>query len=72
LDEKNFIQHRSYGRTFVYTPNISREEYSKQSLRRLVSDYFDGSSRQLVSFLVKENDLSLKELNSLLDQLEEE
>ncbi len=72
LDEKGFIDHRAYGRTFVYTPAVSRDDYSKQSLRRLVSDYFGGSARQLVSFLVEENDLSLAELSTLIDQLGDE
>ena len=72
LDKKGFITHKAYGRTFVYTPAVSQQDYRKQSLHTLVSDYFNGSSSQLVSFLVKENDLSLNDLNSLLDQLEEE
>ncbi len=72
LDEKGFVDHRSYGRTFVYTPKVTRDDYSKQSLRKLVSDYFGGSSSRLVSFLVKENDLSLNELHHLIDQLGDE
>ena len=72
LDEKGFVEHRAYGRTFVYTPKVTRDDYSKQSLRRLVSDYFGGSTRKLVSFLVAENDLRLQELSQLLDQLGDE
>ncbi|NBC07139.1 MAG: BlaI/MecI/CopY family transcriptional regulator, partial [Bacteroidetes bacterium] len=39
---------------------------------KLVRDYFGGSMNRLVSFLVKEEDLSLNELNELVDHLEEE
>ena len=72
LDDKGFLSHRTYGRTFVYTPNISKGEYSRQSLRTLLSDYFGGSARRMVSFLVDKNDLSLEELTDLTRELEEE
>ncbi len=70
LGEKGFITHKAYGRTFVYRPQVSKEDYSKQSIRNLVSDYFGGSANRLVSFLLKERDLNLDDLNDLIDQLE--
>ena len=72
LDERGFVNHREYGRTFVYTPAVSREEYGRQRLRRLVSNFFGGSGSAAVSYLVKDDNLSLDELNTLLRQLEEE
>lgn len=71
-DKKGFLTHKAYGRTFVYEPAISKEEYSRQSLKTLARDYFEGSMNRLVSFLVEEKDLSLKELAELVDKLEEE
>ncbi|MBV6655638.1 MAG: BlaI/MecI/CopY family transcriptional regulator [Mameliella sp.] len=71
-DKKGFIKHTAYGRTFVYEPAISKDEYSRQSVHTLVQDYFGGSMNRLVSFLVQEEDLSLRELNDLMDKLEEE
>lgn len=71
-DKKGFLEHRVYGRTFEYRPAISKAEYSKTRLHKLVGDYFGGSMNRLVSFLVRENDLSLQELNDLLDHLENE
>jgi predicted transcriptional regulator len=71
-DKKGFLTHKAYGRTFVYEPAISKEEYSRQSLKTLVRDYFGGSMNRLVSFLVEEKDLSLQELTELMDKLEEE
>lgn len=71
-DKKGFLKHTAYGRTYVYEPAISKQAYSQQSLQKLVSDYFGGSANRLVSFLVKQEDLSLKELNDLVNKLEEE
>ena len=72
LEEKGFLSHKAYGRTYEYFPLLEKASYSKSSLKRLVSDYFEGSMSNLVSFMVKENDLSMKELTDMLDQLEEE
>lgn len=72
LEEKGFVDHKAYGRTYEYFPIIKKEAYSKRSLHKLVDEYFEGSMNSLVSFLVKENDLSVEELNELLNKLEEE
>ena len=72
LDDRGFLTHQEYGRTFVYTPKISREEYGRQRLRRLVRSFFGGSGSAAVSYLVKDENLSLDELNALVRQLEEE
>lgn len=71
-DKKGFLKHTAYGRTFVYEPKVTKDEYSRQSVRTLVQDYFGGSMNRLVSFLVQEEDLSLRELNDLMGKLEEE
>ena len=70
VEEKGFLDHKAYGRTYEYFSTVSKEDYSKRTIRKFVSDYFDGSMNQLVSFLVQEKDLDPKELNSLLDQLD--
>lgn len=72
LDERGFVGHREYGRTFVYTPVISREAYGRQRLGRLVSRFFGGSGTAAVSYLVKDENLSLEELGELVRKLEEE
>ena len=72
LGEKGFVSHKAFGRTFVYRPNISKEDYSHQSLRSLVKNYFGGSTNRLVSFLIREEDLKLDEINDLLNRLDEE
>jgi len=72
LEKKGFVDHKAYGRTYEYFPIVSKTDYSKQSLKKLVTNYFDGSMNELVSFLVKEEDFDVKELTDLLDNLEEE
>lgn len=71
LRDKEYLGWREFGRTFIYYPLISREEYSRGKLKSLVGRFFGGSTRQMVSFLVEENDLSLEELNELTRHLNE-
>ena len=72
LEGKGFVDHKTYGRTHAYYATIEKKEYTKFSLRKLVGNYFQGSANELVSFLVKENDISLKDLSELINQLEDE
>ncbi len=72
LENKGFVNHKTYGRTYAYFAIIDKKDYSKFSLSKLVSGYFEGSVNELVSFLVKENDLSLNDLSQLIDKLEKE
>ena len=71
LEKKEFVGHKAYGRTYEYFPIIEKESYSKFSLKRLVSNYFEGSMSELVSFLVKEDDISVDDLKELTKKLEE-
>ncbi len=72
LSEKGFLTHQAYGRTFVYQPTITKDEYSRRTLKKLASDYFEGSMNRLVSFLVEKKELDADELNDLLDKLDDE
>jgi predicted transcriptional regulator len=71
-DKKQFLGHKAYGRTYEYFPLVTKEAYSKQTLKKFVRDYFEGSMDRLVSFMLKEEDLSLKDLSKLMDDLDEE
>jgi predicted transcriptional regulator len=69
LEKKGFVDHKAYGRTHEYFAIIPKEEYSKHTVRNLIEEYFGGSANSLVSFLVKEKDLSIKELTELMEAL---
>lgn len=72
LERKGFVDHNTYGRTHEYFSLVKKEQYSKSRINKMVTDYFDGSASRLVSFLVHEKEIDLHELNSLLDNLENE
>jgi BlaI family transcriptional regulator, penicillinase repressor len=72
LEGKDFLGHKAYGRTHEYFPIISKEDYSKKSLKDLVADYFGGSMNRLVSFMVEENEMDIKALSQLINEKEGE
>jgi BlaI family transcriptional regulator, penicillinase repressor len=69
LVEKEFVAIRVYGRQHEYYPIVSKEAYSKASMRNLVKSYFGGSYNEALSFMVKENNVSIEDLELLLNQI---
>ena len=69
LVEKEFAGIEVFGRTHRYFPRISKEAYSKSTIKNVVRKYFQGSFSDVVSFMVKENNLSLEDLELLVKQL---
>ncbi|MCZ2460551.1 MAG: BlaI/MecI/CopY family transcriptional regulator [Chitinophagales bacterium] len=72
LVEKEFIGVNVLGRHHQYYPLISKEEYSKRSIKQFARNYFEGSFSNVVSFLVKENNISVEELETLLQQIKKQ
>lgn len=66
LEKKGFLGHKAYGKTHEYFALISKEDYAQKGVQSLMEKYFGGSPKQLVSYLVKSNELNLKELNDII------
>jgi predicted transcriptional regulator len=66
LEKKGFVDHEAYGKTHQYHPLISKADYSSYSLKKLLGNYFGGSFKELVQFFAKEQDLTIEELEALL------
>ncbi|RYY96236.1 MAG: BlaI/MecI/CopY family transcriptional regulator [Chitinophagaceae bacterium] len=69
LVEKGFAAIRVVGRQHQYYPLVTKEAYSKASLKTMVKNYFSGSYTDAVSFMVEENGLSLEDLEALVKQI---
>lgn len=70
LEEKGYLSHRSYGKTYRYYAVVKRDEYKKDSLFGVIGKYFDASPFNAVSALVRSEKLSADELRSLLEMVE--
>ena len=72
LAEKEFVGITVMGRQHQYSPLISKEDYSKKTMKQMVKGYFEGSFSNVVSFMVKENNISVEELENLLQQIKKQ
>ena len=69
LKEKDFVDYEVFGRQHQYFPLVSKDQYSGKSMKNLVKNYFEGSYTNAVSFLVQKNELSVEDLEMLLDEI---
>jgi predicted transcriptional regulator len=65
LEKKGYVGYKAYGKTYEYFPLISKTEYRKYTFGKLFKDYFDGSAESLLSFMVKEENLSEDDINQI-------
>jgi predicted transcriptional regulator len=72
LVEKEFVNITVMGRQHQYSPLITKEDYSKKTMKQLMKGYFEGSFSNVVSFMVKENNISVEELEMLLQQIKKQ
>lgn len=72
LEDKGFVGHNKVGKGHVYFPLVQKADYGNRSLHKLVEGYFQGSFKSMVSFFVKENDISTQELEEILNKIKEE
>ncbi len=72
LEKKGFVGHKDYGKVFVYYPMVLKKEYSGKQLFGLMNNYFNNSFPAMASFFAKENDLSIKDLELLLEETKKE
>ena len=69
LGEKGFIGYKAYGNTYQYYPLISQDEYRRKTFKNFVNKYFDSSYKRVVSTLIEEEDLTVDELQELIEQI---
>ncbi len=67
LEQKNFVAHRTYGKTHEYYPLITKQEYTKGYFQNFLKKYFAGSFSGMLSFFVQEENLDLQELEKLIE-----
>jgi BlaI family transcriptional regulator, penicillinase repressor len=72
LETKGFVSHKAYGKTHEYFPLLSREQYTKGFLNGFVKNYFSDSFKNMVSFFSKNEKLSAKEIEEIIDILQDQ
>ncbi len=71
LETKGFVDHEPFGKGYLYFPIIAKSDYTKSTFKTMVSGYFNGSFKEMVSFMVREEKISLSDVEELLNELKE-
>ena len=69
LEKKGFVGHNAYGKTHEYFPLVSRKDYTKSFMRNFMRNYFSGSFQEMVSFFAKEDNMSVSDLDELMEDV---
>ncbi len=72
LVKKGFIGFNTYGKIHEYYPLTSQENYLKGQFEEVVQDYFSGSVAKFASFLTRDKDLGIKDLEELRQLIDEQ
>lgn len=72
LEKKGYVDHKTYGKTHVYFPKVTKSEYAQHLLKYTFKGLFNGSINQMVSAFVKNRNIDLQELEELKIMLENE
>jgi predicted transcriptional regulator len=66
------VGYTAYGTTYEYYPLISREQYTENSVSKIISRYFDNSYKNLVAFFAQEEKISAEELKEIIDSINQQ
>ena len=70
LENKEFVRHEAVGKGFVYYPAVAKEEYARTVVGNMLASYFDGSMSNMVSVFSRQEDISARELDEIMDIVE--
>jgi len=72
LENKGFVDHEKVGKGYEYFPVVAKEDYKRSFLKQLMSGYFEGSFKELVSFFAKEDKMDSVEFEKLMAEVKRE
>ncbi len=75
LKGKGFVDFDTVDNAYVYYPLVAEKDYTRFMFDKVFSNYFSGSYKQLVSFLVEDKAMdsdTKTELMKLADKLKED
>ena len=72
LEKKGFVAHKKIGNTYLFSPKISKRDYTRFQFSSLLKNYFNGSFPKMATFFARENNLSMEELEEVMKLAEKE
>lgn len=70
LKAKHYVNQGRQGKTYIYTPAISEDDYKSSFMSHFVHDYFKNSFKEMVTFFARKENLSPEDLQDIVDEIE--
>ena len=70
LVKKEYVGFKQYGNTYEYFPIVDKKDYRKSIFKRMLENYFEGSYKNVASFIAKENNIEKDKIDELLKIIE--
>ncbi len=73
LEAKGYVEHRKKeetGRTFYFSPMLSREKYTRHVVNDVKDTLFGSSAKSFCSFLIQNEELTDEELREILELID--
>jgi predicted transcriptional regulator len=70
LERKGYLRAEKLGNSYRFVPLVAAEDYQRRSLGTLVSQHFQNSYKDLVSFFAKDQKISSAELQEIIKMIE--
>jgi BlaI family transcriptional regulator, penicillinase repressor len=72
LEKKGFVGHKAFGKSHQYHPILAKDDYKKQYMKHFIGNYFGGSFQRMASFFAKEENLSLEEMDQIMQAIKKD
>jgi len=69
LEDQGLVGYEAFGKTHRYFPILKKEEYRVGALRRFMDNYFAGSPADMLSYFVREENISSEDMDKLLEEI---
>ncbi len=72
MEDKGYVRYVAFGKTHQYYPTITKEVYRKKYMSITITNYFENSYKDAVSFFAKEEKISVDELKEIIKLIEKQ
>lgn len=70
LEDKGYVRHQAQGNRYIYSATVSAAVVQRAGLRRFLGVFFEGSARNLVTSLLRNEEWSDEELDALQSEID--
>jgi predicted transcriptional regulator len=71
LEQKGYLEHIKRGRAYYYRPLVDRQLVRRKALRHMLTNFFDGSPRELMLSVLDDEKLSAEDLERLKQMIDD-